>query len=98
MLRQRDEKRSPLGGKAHAGRVLVVGDAVDELRAEPTCETPLEVFHVEPVLVHSDGDECRLEASERLDRAEVRRPSTTTRSPGSRNDLATSSSASMARS
>ena len=72
MLRQRDEKCSPLGGKAHTGRVLVVGDAVDELRAEPTCETPLEVFHVEPVLVHADGDERRLEASERLDRAQVR--------------------------
>ena len=76
VLRQLDELRSPLGDKAHAGRVLVVGDAVDELRAEPTCEAPLQVFRVEPVLVHSDGDERRLEASERLDRAEYVGPST----------------------
>ena len=72
VLRQRDEKCSLPGGKADTGRVLVVGDAVDELRAKPTCKTPLEVFHVEPVLVHADRDERRLEASERLDRAQVR--------------------------
>ena len=70
-LRQLDEQRSPLGGEADAGRILVVGDAVDELRAEPARETPLQLLHVEPVLVHRHHDESRLEASERLDRAEV---------------------------
>ena len=51
----------------------MVGDAVDELRAEPTREAPLEIFHVEPVLVHSDGGERRFEAPECLDGAQVGR-------------------------
>ena len=70
-VRQLDQQRPPLGREADTGRVLVVGDAVDELRAEPTCEPPLQLLDVEPVLVHADGDQRRLEAPERLDRAEV---------------------------
>ena len=74
----------------------MVGDAVDELRAEPAGETPLEVFHVEPVLVHADGDERRLEASECLDRAQVRGGFDDDQVAGVEEDFAISSSASTA--
>ena len=55
------------------GRVLVVGDRVEQLRPQARSEPPLEVLDVEPVLVQRNGDEVRLVAAERLDRAEVRR-------------------------
>ena len=71
-VRQLGQQHSPLGREADAGRVLMVRDAVDDLWPEPTCETPLQVVYVEPVLVHADGDQRCLEAPERLDRAEVR--------------------------
>ena len=54
--------------------ILVVGDRVDELRAQPAGQLPFQLVDLEPVLVHGDGDELRLEAPERLDRAQVGRP------------------------
>ena len=72
--RQLDQRRPPLGREAHAGRVLVVRDRVDELRAQPGGEPALQLVDLEPVLVERHGDEARLEAPERLDRAQVRRP------------------------
>ncbi len=71
--RELDEERAPLGREADAGRVLVVGDRVEELRAQPAGETPLELVDLQPVLVHRHGDDLGLEAAERHDRAEIRR-------------------------
>ena len=73
VARELDQRRAPLRREADAGRVLVVGDRVDELRAQPVREAALELVDLEPVLVDRDGDERRLEAPERLDRAEVGR-------------------------
>ena len=50
----------------------MIGDAVDELWPEPTLEASLQIVDIEPALIHADGDERRLEATKRLDRAEVR--------------------------
>ena len=49
----------------------MVGDAVEELRPQPSPELPLQLVDLEPVLVHRNGDELRLEASKRLDRAQI---------------------------
>ena len=49
------------------------GMRVDELRAQALGKQPLQLVHLEPVLVHRDGDELRLEAPKRLDRAQVGR-------------------------
>ena len=59
--------------KADPGRVLVVGDRVEELRAKTVSQMPLEVVHIEPVLVERHRDDVRLEAAEGHDRAEIRR-------------------------
>ena len=80
--RELDERGAPLGRETDAGRVLVVGDRVEQLRAQPAGEPAFQLVHLEPVLVERDGDERRLEAAKRLDRAEVGGPSTTTTSPG----------------
>ena len=71
--RELDQRHAPLGGEAHACRILVVGNAVEELRAQSGCQLAFQLVHLEPVLVHRDGDELRLEASKRLDRAEIGR-------------------------
>ena len=71
--RELDQRRTPFAGEADAGRILVVGDAVDELRAQARGEQPLQLVHLETVLIHRDGDEVRLEAPKRLDRTQVRR-------------------------
>ena len=68
-----DELLAPAAGETDPGRVLVVGDRVDELGPQPIRETPFQVVHVEPVVVQRNGDERRLEAPERLDRAQVGR-------------------------
>ena len=52
----------------------MVGDRVEELRSQALDETPLELVDLQPVLVHGDGDDVGLEAAERHDRADVRRP------------------------
>ena len=46
---------------------------VDKLRAQAGSELPLQLVDLEPVLVERNGDEHRLEAAERLNRAEVGR-------------------------
>src|SRR5829696_1112480 len=69
--RQLDERRAAVGREADAGRVLVVGDRVEELGAQAGLELTLQLVDLEPVLVERHCGERRLEAPERLDRAEV---------------------------
>ncbi len=49
----------------------MVGNAVEELRTQPTYKLPFQLVHLEPVLVHRGGDELRLEAPKRLDRPQI---------------------------
>ena len=60
-------------GETDSRRVLVVGDRVDELRAQAAGKLPLQLRDVEPVLVHRDGHDVGLEAAEGHDRPEIRR-------------------------
>ena len=72
--RKLDERLAPLGRERHAGRVLVVGDRVEELRPQAVRRAaPLELVDLEPVLVHRHGHDLGLEPAEGHDRAEIRR-------------------------
>ena len=51
----------------------MVGNRVQELRAQPALKALLQVVDIETVLIQRNGEERRLEASKRLDRAEVGR-------------------------
>ena len=73
MPREFDEPLAAFRRHAHARRVLVVGDRVEELRPQPLGEPPLELVDLEPVLVHRDGDELCVIPAKGHDRAEVRR-------------------------
>src|SRR5439155_7618455 len=42
-----DERPAPLADEADAGRILVVGDRIEELRAQPTGEPSRQLFHVQ---------------------------------------------------
>ena len=57
-----DQRRAPLVREANSGGVLVVGDGVEELRAQPIGQAPLELFDVETVLVERNRDDVRLES------------------------------------
>ena len=62
-----------LGGERHPGRVLVIGDRVEEFRAKPAREPALQLVDLEAGFVDRHRDDLRLEAAECHDRAEVRR-------------------------
>ena len=68
-----DQRVAPLGGQRHAGRVLEVGDRVQELRRRPRAEHALELVDGQAVLVQRHAVDLRLEALEGHDRAEVGR-------------------------
>ena len=72
--RELDERLAALGREGNAGGILVVGDRVEQLRPQAVRQTPLELVHLEPVLVHRHGHDLGLEPPEGHDRAEIRRP------------------------
>ena len=73
VARELDERLAPLGRHAHAGRVLVVGDRVEQLRPKAGHELPLELVDLQPVVVERHDLDLRREAPERHQRAEVGR-------------------------
>src|SRR5882724_1773558 len=68
-----DQQLAPLAGEADSRRVLVIRDRVDELWAQPVREAPFQVVDLESVLVHWDGDDLSLEATEGHDRPQISR-------------------------
>jgi hypothetical protein len=72
--RKLDERLAALGREGNAGGILVVGDRVEQLRPQAVRQTPLELVHLEPVLVHRYGHDLGLEPPEGHDRTEIRRP------------------------
>src|SRR5581483_5227192 len=52
-----DERATPLDRQADAGRILVVGNRVEQLRPQTGGETPLELVDLEALVVHRHGDD-----------------------------------------